>query len=241
MNRKQFPKTIETEVLIKSKRRCALCYGLDGDTTEKEGQLAHADRNSSNAALENAAFLCTEHHARYDSRSMQTKQLTADELKTYRRMLYEYFESKSGAWPDTLGRSANLKSRKVGVSLEAYDRRVPYYRTTREFVRNIIVEAKVELQQIFKFAADTDEALFLFDETIDDYLSLLYKKAIRFRTIGVLLRGAYQDQDVGALARENEEVLGWFLEQFKEMRVRFAPFLRLAKNARLGAVDRWSR
>jgi hypothetical protein len=226
MKRKRFPKIVETKVLVESRRRCALCFGLDGDTAEKEGQLAHVDRNSSNQTMENAAFLCTTHHARYDSQSMQTKRHTADELKAYRRMLYEYLQSQSRAWPDTLAPSRNLRRGKVGVSVEVYERRVTHYRATREFVRSVVAEGKVEFVQIFKFAADTDEALFLFDETIAQYLSLIYKRAIRFRTIGKLLQ--LPDQDVGALAAEDAEVLDWFSKQFEEMRMRFVPFLRLA-------------
>jgi hypothetical protein len=41
MNRKNFAKLIETEILIKCRRRCALCFGLEGDETKKSGQLVH--------------------------------------------------------------------------------------------------------------------------------------------------------------------------------------------------------
>jgi len=225
MTRKSFPKTVETKVLVKSRRRCALCYGLDGDTTEKEGQLAHVDRDHSNITVENAAFLCLRHHARYDNRSKQAKGHTVDELKVYRDDLYEYFAAQSGAWPDSTATTSAVRNRKTGVSLEVYDRRVPYYRTTREFVRRLVTEGKVELDQIFKFAADTDEVLFLFDETLAEYLSLLYKKAVRFRTTGRLL--TQPGQDVGALAEEDAELLTWFSEQLEVMRTHFSPFLRL--------------
>jgi Rieske Fe-S protein len=88
--RKPFPQTAVTAVLIASRRRCALCYGLDGDTTEKEGQIAHVDRDASNVAEGNAAWLCTKHHSRYDARSQQTKGHTPKELVAYRGMLYEH-------------------------------------------------------------------------------------------------------------------------------------------------------
>ena len=48
-----------TKMLVASRRRCALCYGLDGDTTEKAGQIAHVDRDAENTAEENAAWLCS--------------------------------------------------------------------------------------------------------------------------------------------------------------------------------------
>jgi hypothetical protein len=42
---------------------------------------------------------------------------------------------------------------------------------------------KPEFKEIFQFVTDTDEALFLFDETIAEYLAQIYKRAIRLRTI----------------------------------------------------------
>src|SRR5690348_13611853 len=43
--RKHVPSDVEVRVLEKSKRRCCLCFSLDGDFKEKEGQIAHLDRN----------------------------------------------------------------------------------------------------------------------------------------------------------------------------------------------------
>jgi len=201
-------------------------FGLDGDTTEKEGQLAHVDRDSSNAIVENAAFLCTKHHARYDSVSKQTKGYTTEELIFYRGSLYEYLSGDSGAWPDTVAGTTKTRKSVVSLSLEVYDRRVPYYRTTKSFIRNVIAEGKVELKEIFEFAADTDEALFLFDQPLAEYLVQLYKRAVRLRMVGRLRN--IPNQDVGKLAEEDAEILNWFSEQLEVVRSRFAPFLRIS-------------
>jgi hypothetical protein len=50
----------------------------------KVGQIAHLDRDRSNSAEENLAFLCFEHHDEYDSRTSQRKGLTAGEVKAFR-------------------------------------------------------------------------------------------------------------------------------------------------------------
>lgn len=47
---------MEAEVLIKSKRRCSLCYGLNNDLEEKAGQIAHLDKNRDNHSIDNLAF-----------------------------------------------------------------------------------------------------------------------------------------------------------------------------------------
>jgi hypothetical protein len=46
--RKQIPKSIEAEILIASRRRCCICFGLGGDLGEKQGQIAHLDQKREN-------------------------------------------------------------------------------------------------------------------------------------------------------------------------------------------------
>jgi hypothetical protein len=76
-------------VLSLSRRRCALCYGLNRDTKIKSGQIAHIDRNNENNSQENLCFLCFEHHDEYDSKTSQRKNFSQEELKKYRSELYD--------------------------------------------------------------------------------------------------------------------------------------------------------
>jgi hypothetical protein len=91
MNRPRVSVAIETSILILSRRRCALCYGLHEDVGVKAGQIAHINRNSSDHRLENLAFLCLQHHDEYDSRRSQSKGFTESELRHYVAKLNEYF------------------------------------------------------------------------------------------------------------------------------------------------------
>jgi hypothetical protein len=43
--RKKAKQDVETEVLLKCARRCALCYYLNNDLREKVGQVAHIDQD----------------------------------------------------------------------------------------------------------------------------------------------------------------------------------------------------
>jgi hypothetical protein len=101
--RRAFSQADETAILWESRRRCALCVYLDGDTTEKEGQIAHIDRDHSNSVRSNGAFLCTKHHPRYDSRSHQTKTVTPGELRKALVFMSEVLAAGS-TWPDSAGR-----------------------------------------------------------------------------------------------------------------------------------------
>lgn len=83
------PEKIQLEVLSQSARRCALCFGLEGDFTEKAGQIAHLDKNPRNNELSNLAFLCLLHHDAFDSTRSQSKGYVRSEIARYRSDLHE--------------------------------------------------------------------------------------------------------------------------------------------------------
>ncbi|WP_305669703.1 hypothetical protein [Falsiroseomonas sp.] len=85
-------KTTETSVLIRSRRRCCICFAINRDFDLKSGQIAHIDRDNTNNREENLAFLCLNHHDEYDSRSSQRKNFTAHEILSYRHELYDHVE-----------------------------------------------------------------------------------------------------------------------------------------------------
>jgi hypothetical protein len=87
--RKRILPEIETAVLAKSARRCALCFHLNGDLTEKHGQIAHLDDDRTNATEDNLAFMCLTHHSLYDSTTSQHKNYTILEAKAARARLYK--------------------------------------------------------------------------------------------------------------------------------------------------------
>ena len=84
MARKPIPADVVTAVIVNSRRRCCICFGLDRDTALKAGQIAHLDGKRDNNRIENLAFLCLDHHDDYDSRTSQRKGLTIHEVKKYR-------------------------------------------------------------------------------------------------------------------------------------------------------------
>ena len=88
--RKKTPIEIETRVLVESGRRCCICFGIDGDVSQKKGQIAHLDQDPSNADFDNLAYVCLNHHDEYDGRTRQSKGYTIAEVKRYRELLYKH-------------------------------------------------------------------------------------------------------------------------------------------------------
>jgi len=79
MARKRVPSNTQTAVLVRSRRRCCICFGLHRDLELKGGQIAHLDHDSTNSAEDNLAYLCLDHHDEYDSSTSQRKGLTVGE------------------------------------------------------------------------------------------------------------------------------------------------------------------
>lgn len=88
MARRKIPDDIQKDVLVSSRRRCCICYGLNRDLSIKKGQIAHLDGNNKNFKLDNLAFLCFDHHDTFDGTTSQSKNFTVKEVKEYRAELY---------------------------------------------------------------------------------------------------------------------------------------------------------
>lgn len=88
-HRPRIPKDIEEKVIVDSRRRCCICFGLYRDFALKAGQVGHLDHDNTNNVVSNLAFLCFEHHDEYDSTTSQRKNYTLREAKTYRKELHD--------------------------------------------------------------------------------------------------------------------------------------------------------
>lgn len=88
MARKAIADAWQIDVLIKSRRRCCVCFWLNGTDEIQKGQIAHLDKNNRNSAEENLVFLCMDHHDEYDGKTRQSKGLREKELRHWRDELY---------------------------------------------------------------------------------------------------------------------------------------------------------
>lgn len=133
--RKKLKTIVERNILINCKRRCALCFGLNGDVGIKTGQIAHIDKNKNNDSENNLLFLCLFHHDMYDSITSQSKNFTRSELVHYRNALYDYLVSIDGSDND----STNLYSRDISNSSNTEKDNLDLYvaRELKNCIRNL--------------------------------------------------------------------------------------------------------
>lgn len=182
--RKRVRPQVESEVLVESRRRCALCFGLEQDSRRKSGQIAHVDRDSRNDAKQNLAYLCLEHHNEYDSIQSQGKSFTPAELAQYRAELLTAVKAGTLQVTGTVRsrtRRVATKASARHIDLALYDRRILVYRACRDFLYSIIQKADVDRDELFSLMRETDEAMFLFDENIHNHVLALYLKGVELR------------------------------------------------------------
>lgn len=131
-SRKKLAGDKATQALIRSARRCPLCFGLEGDSRIKRGQIAHLDRDPSNDASDNLQFLCLPHHDEYDTRTSQSKGMTEGEVRHYAADLDVYVKKmRLEAWPDAAAVRKTSKRRRVTIercSIAVYNMRLPLFK-----------------------------------------------------------------------------------------------------------------
>ena len=92
MARKPIPDETQNAVLLKSRRRCCLCFWLEGTHEVRKGQIAHLDQNNENSDEDNLVFLCLDHHDEYDGKTSTTKGFKLQEVRRWRDELYREME-----------------------------------------------------------------------------------------------------------------------------------------------------
>ncbi len=108
--RKRIPLDIQKQVLLRSRRRCCLCFWLSGIDDVVKGQMAHLDGDPSNHELDNLAFLCFNHHDEFDGRTSTSKGLQLEEVRQWRNELYKEMEY----------RFRTVKSRRLALMIDRF-------------------------------------------------------------------------------------------------------------------------
>ncbi|MDZ7757769.1 hypothetical protein [Rhodohalobacter sp.] len=231
MSRKKVKQTTQTEILYKSRRRCSICYGLNGDIELKKGQIAHLDQDSSNNDFDNLAFLCFDHHDEFDGNTSQSKSIQKNEVKRYRDDLYRLIEELGTENLPDLEKfevgSNNTDRDKLEFNI--YQEKIKIYREIRKFLGLIIRDADIEIKEMIEFANKTDEAVFLFDKDISHLITEIYQKANRLRYTNKRLNSKYLNvgPERNKIAEENMKILNWFSKTTKELKSHFYHYLNL--------------
>lgn len=115
------------------------------------------------------------------------------------------------------------------LSPEVYERKIKTYRNIRNFLDLILLDATITREQLVQFILDTDEAIFMFDREVSDYLQTLYKNAAKLYSTNKRLANSNlpTGEERLKLEEENSERLIWFTEQIEIVRNLFYKHISL--------------
>jgi hypothetical protein len=90
------PEAGERAVLVKSRRRCCVCYVLDRKDNVCDGKIVQLDYDLQNTREDNLVWLCLRHYEEYrgavEAPAPKSQSLSEGEIKAYRQSLYDHIE-----------------------------------------------------------------------------------------------------------------------------------------------------
>jgi hypothetical protein len=108
-----------------------------------------------------------------------------------------------------------------------YENRLRLYREIVQFLSVISREGDVSRQALQEFRSTIQESVFLFDQTIADYLEKLYNQASRLRMTNEQLKSTSLPigDERDRVTVENSKQLIWLADQFPQLNKLFEPYL----------------
>ena len=185
------------------------------------------------------AFLCLPHHDEYDGQTSQSKRWTPKELTKSKKNLTEFIEKNfdkllpeleiSKPIKKTITKRTTKKEERQIISPEVYNLRIPIYNAYRDLIAKIIRNANIDLQDLFEFTNKTHEALFLYDEKIDDYMNLIFRKGNRLQYLCKVVSNPslVNKEKWNSIVEEESDLIMWFHDDFEQTRKLFKQYLHL--------------
>ena len=136
---------------------------------------------------------------------------------------------------------ANLAA--VRLKHDLFDRRFEVYEITRSFLLEIFQRGDLSAEGLGTFVLGTGKAVFVFDQSVTDYLAELREKAILLQELNSILRAqdAVDPTELTAAPRRKADLMKWFVAQFDVLVVKFKPFLELDGNTAVRAPSPTNR
>jgi len=123
------------------------------------------------------------------------------------------------------------QAKKLDLKLARYDKRFKVYQALKDFIAGVIDEPSITAITVRQFDIATNEASFLFEDEVCNYLKLLRKRAEEMGSltsqIERLLADRERNEDRTHLVRQKSELAEWFFNQFDDSKTKFEKYLSI--------------
>jgi hypothetical protein len=118
---------------------------------------------------------------------------------------------------------------KEKFKLDLFEKRFAVYKGVQRFLTHILTEGKLDLDKLFEFRRDTQDAVFLFSEDIPQYLGSIDRKALDMRTKAEQYKDLPVGEERSNLCKEESRLLRELLDELPILKDVFAPYLKFRK------------
>lgn len=113
--------------------------------------------------------------------------------------------------------------------LDLFEKRFGIYKGVQRFLTHILQEAGFELDKLFEFRKDTQDAIFLFGDEIPKYLRSIDHKALDMRTKAKQYENMPAGEKRSRLCEEESKLLEELTGELPLLKDVFAPYLKFDK------------
>jgi hypothetical protein len=118
---------------------------------------------------------------------------------------------------------------KLRWRLDLWEKRYPVYLATEQYIIFAVQNAKMPMDEVFKFKRESKDKDFLFRTDVQRYLEELYQKGLELDNLVLHLKGVLDDDRRNKLLDEQLDLIRWFPEQFEVSKNLFGKYLRIGK------------
>jgi len=115
------------------------------------------------------------------------------------------------------------------LKLDLFEKRFVVYKGVQRFLTHILQEAGFEIDKLYEFRRDTQDAIFLFDDEITEYLRSIDHKALDMRTKAKQYEDMPAGEERSRLCEEESKLLKELIDELPFLKDVFAPYLKFSK------------
>jgi hypothetical protein len=115
------------------------------------------------------------------------------------------------------------------LKLDLFEKRFAIYKGTQVFLSSVLHDAKVEMDELFRFRGATQDAVFLFGDDIRKFLSAIDTRGLRLWRITQELEGVPVGDKRSSLCKEQSEILEALIDDLPRLKEVFGPYLAFKK------------
>lgn len=122
---------------------------------------------------------------------------------------------------------AQYSINKGKLKLDLFEKRFLVFKATRKFLSIVLKDAKISLEDIYEYRANTSEVDFFFEKDIVDYLKEIDSKSLEFWQLHEEIKDLPKGDEHSKKVKNTSECLKFLIVKLSELKTVFSPYMEL--------------